>query len=206
MGSLSAYEAASIVLGVGTLVLNTAVFGLLIWQLKLLRRQVTDSSRSLDLATREAAAENIRQRKQTTLDFIGTTIEKQHDLFGRLKTDAQFMEKASNRDTVEYLVVRDYLSYLEDLSVGVNMEVFDREVVDRSIGGRIIRVWFELYGDWIQRERADLASERLYEEVETLAKSLKASRDGAAMPQVPDEQTPDHATHSTSRPAAQGRT
>ncbi|WP_167769073.1 DUF4760 domain-containing protein [Nocardia sp. CS682] len=174
-------------LGAGALVLNTAVFGLLIWQLKLLRRQVADSSRSLDLATSEAAAENVRQRKQTTLDFIGTTIEKQHDLFGRLKTDAQFMEKASDRDTVEYLVVRDYLSYLEDLSVGVNMEVFDREVVDRSIGGRIIRVWFELYGDWIQRERTDLDSDRLYEEVEALAKSLKASRDAADRSRVPAE-------------------
>ncbi|QBS45132.1 hypothetical protein DMB37_38680 [Nocardia sp. CS682] len=187
MGSVSTYEAASLVLGAGALVLNTAVFGLLIWQLKLLRRQVADSSRSLDLATSEAAAENVRQRKQTTLDFIGTTIEKQHDLFGRLKTDAQFMEKASDRDTVEYLVVRDYLSYLEDLSVGVNMEVFDREVVDRSIGGRIIRVWFELYGDWIQRERTDLDSDRLYEEVEALAKSLKASRDAADRSRVPAE-------------------
>ena len=170
------YELWSLAVAAVSFGLNIAVFGLLYWQLRLLGRQVTDSRESLELATNEAAMAHTRARQQATLDFIASTIEKQHDLFGRLRNDPQFLDKAHDRDTHEYLILRDYLSYLEDLSVGVNMSIFDKEVVDRSIGGRIIRARFGPYAEWIEWERRELDSPRLYEELEYLAKELSAAR------------------------------
>ena len=84
--NLTTYEWWSVGLGAAALTLNGGVFGLLFWQLTLLGRQVSDSGKSLTLATKEAATEHERQRQQATLDFIGATIEKQHELFGKLKT------------------------------------------------------------------------------------------------------------------------
>ena len=76
------------------------------------------------------------------------------------------------RDSLEFLTLRDYLYYLENLCVGVNMGILDREVIDRSMGAYIQGAW-RLYESWILRERENL-QRIVYDELEACAKELAA--------------------------------
>ncbi|MFG1797787.1 DUF4760 domain-containing protein [Nocardia sp. NPDC049149] len=150
--------------------LLVAVCGL-IWQVRVFAHQVSESRLALDRATKETVDENIRQRQRATLDFIGTTIERQHALYTKINSDSGFLSKASDHDRQEFLDLRSYLGYLENIAAGVNMDIFDQDVVDRTVGNRLIRAW-ERYGEWIRHARLFQNDERLYEELENLVKRL----------------------------------
>ncbi|MRH88340.1 DUF4760 domain-containing protein [Nocardia sp. SYP-A9097] len=150
--------------------LLVAVCGL-IWQVRVFAHQAKGSRLAIDRATKETIDENIRQRQRSTLDFIGTTIERQHALYTKINSDPNFLSKASDHDRQEFMDLRSYLGYLENIAAGVNMGIFDRDVVDRTVGNRLIRAW-ERYGDWIQDVRRLQHNGRLYEELESLVKKL----------------------------------
>jgi hypothetical protein len=151
-------------------VVSTLVLLLLVKQIKLLSRQLDD-------ATRQAASENARQRKQATIEFIAATFDKLHEFYNSIPApgspkQVEFAGRAMERDTLEYLTLRDYLHYLEDLCVGVNMGILDREAIDRSMGARIQAAW-RLYEHWILCER-DHLQRIVYDELEACAKDLAA--------------------------------
>ncbi|WP_157110719.1 DUF4760 domain-containing protein [Nocardia anaemiae] len=118
--------------------LHVAVCGL-IWAVPVFAHQAKESRLALDRGTQEIIAENIRQRQRATLDFIGTTIERQHALYTRINADPDFLTKASNPELEEFMALRSYLGYLENIAAGVNMSIFDQVVVDRTVGSRLVR-------------------------------------------------------------------
>ncbi|MFF0492511.1 DUF4760 domain-containing protein [Nocardia sp. NPDC004068] len=152
--------------------LLVAVCGL-IWQVRVFAHQVKESHSALNRGTQEAIEENIRQRQRATLDFIGTTIERQHALYTRINADPDFLTKASDHTRKEFMDLRSYLGYLENIAAGVNLGIFDQTVVDRTVGSRLVRAW-ERYGVWIQETREFQDNRRLFEELEHLAEKLPA--------------------------------
>ena len=166
---MTVYETASLSVSILALVVSTIVLVFLAKQISLLSRQVED-------ATKQADGENERQRKQATMNFMSITVGKLQDLYRSVPSSGsprqpEFAEKAMERDSAEFLALRDYLHFMEDLCVGVNMDILDREVVRRSLGGRITSAW-ELYEKWIVRERDEL-KRPIYDELEDCAKELR---------------------------------
>jgi hypothetical protein len=72
-----------------------------------------------------------------------------------------------------------FLNYFEDLATGVNMGVFDFDVVNRVSGSRIMRSW-EDYGNWVRAERATLQQPSLFIELERLAADVRKARSSTA--------------------------
>lgn len=167
---MTTYESLSLAVSVLAFTVSFVVLLLLIKQIKLLSRQ-------LDNATKQAASENERQRKQATMEFIAATISKIDEFYNSVPppgspNQAEFAQKAMKRDSLEFLTLRNYLHYLEDLCVGVNMRILDQEVIDRSMGAHIQGAW-RLYESWILRER-DSLQRIVYDELEACAKELAA--------------------------------
>jgi hypothetical protein len=86
-----------------------------------------------------------------------------------------FLKKADERSSDEFVALRDYLNMLENLLVGVNMEVFDIEIIDRTSGARIMRAW-NWYKDWIRRERTRTGQHTLWTELEEGASKIERRR------------------------------
>lgn len=154
---MSTYELTSAILAGISLVVSTAVFVLLIKQLRLLSQQVTDARHAIEFSTAQSEAESLRQARQATMDFMAGTISKLQELSGKIppagsSRQSAFLHDAMVRDSTSFLAVRDYLNYLEDVCVGTNMRIFDADVVRRSMGGRLRRAWVA-YEPWILEER-----------------------------------------------------
>jgi hypothetical protein len=169
---MTTYEFLSATLAGLALVVSTVVLILLVKQLRLLSQQVSDARQAIDFATAQAEIESQRRRRQATMEFISSTMSKLQDFYQRVPASGSgkhegFLASAMVRDSEEFSSLRDYLNYLEDLSVGVNMEIFDGQVVYRSIGGRIKRAW-RAYEQWVIVERRVVAPS-LYTELESCA-------------------------------------
>ena len=178
--AMTRYEGLSLTLAVLGLIISTVVLVLLLLQLRLLARQVADSREALDLSTKESEAENRRRQQRATIDFIAYTIAKSQEMYDLIPVAGsrlvdQFRESAVVRDSPAFRALRNYLNYFESISVAVNLEIFDIEVVNRSIGGRIVRTW-DLYEDWILSERVSLATPAIDNDFERCAATLRDMR------------------------------
>lgn len=85
---------------------------------------------------------------------------------------SDFAERAMRSDSREFLAVRNYLNFLEDLCSGVTLNVFDEQVIFRSIGGRLSRAW-HTFNTWIMAEREKL-DQVLFEELEATVAAYDA--------------------------------
>ncbi|MGS2809296.1 DUF4760 domain-containing protein [Nocardia sp. MW-W600-9] len=153
---------------VGTLIL--AVCGL-IYQVRVFAHQANESRLAVERSTDEAVEENRRQCRRATLDFIASTIEHQHALYRRIHGDPDFRSKAIHEGQQEYMDLRSYLGYLENIAAGVRMGIFDKEVVDRTIGSRLINAWRDNH-DWVAALRNAKGNHRLFEELQLLVEAL----------------------------------
>lgn len=167
---VTTYEAATLSVSVLAFIVSTVVLLLLVKQIKLLSQQVND-------AAKQAQSENERQRKQATMDFVSATLSKLQELFNSLPASGSpqepvFLRKAMVRDSLEFLALRNYLNYLEDLCIGVNMEIIDQEVIRRSMGARIRNAW-RLYESWIVQER-EILQRPVFDELEACARVFTA--------------------------------
>ncbi|WP_280417804.1 DUF4760 domain-containing protein [Nocardia carnea] len=153
---------------IATFVLGCAGF---IWQIRIFTHQVKESRLAVERATEEAIEENRRQCRRYTLEFIGNTIARQYDLYSKVHADDGFLERAKVPNSEEYMGLRSYLGYLENIAAGVNMGIFDQEVVDHTAGARLIKAW-EQYSGWVEAVREAQGNKRMYEELEVLVRRL----------------------------------
>jgi hypothetical protein len=133
-------------------------------------------------ARKDAAAENERQRRQATFDFLARTASEAIRTYSLVPPNGtttesigSFLKKVENRETAEFFALRGYLNLLENLLAGVNMKVLDEEVMQRTSASRILRAW-EAFGAWIQKERVAVRQPRLWIEIEQFADRVKADR------------------------------
>ena len=145
----------------------------------------------LILLKRQVALDHDRRRKQATLDWALTAFERQwkhanelpqfHDL-------PAFRDYASQPDLPDRehrpnVVIGEWLDMMEDLAAGVNLGIYDIEVIDTILGLRTIRGWQNLKV-WIDRRRKTRSQPTLYSEFEALARALYKSRAEGKTPTV----------------------
>ncbi|WP_162140639.1 DUF4760 domain-containing protein [Nocardia cyriacigeorgica] len=153
---------------VATFILGCAGF---VWQIRIFAHQAQESRAALVRATQEAIEENQRQCRRHTLEFIGNTIARQYDLYSKVHADDGFLERAMVPNSEEYMGLRSYLGYLENIAAGVNMGIFDEKVVDHTAGARLIKAW-DQYSEWVEAVRKTQGNRRMYEELEILVRRL----------------------------------
>jgi hypothetical protein len=174
------YEILSLTTAVLGLIVSTVVLLLLLGQLRLLAQQVKDSREALDLSTAEAEAENRRRRQRATVEFIAATLAKLEDNYDRVPAAgserlADFLNEARIRDSSDFRALRNYLNNLQSLAVGVNLEIFDIDVVSRTVGGRIVRTW-NYYEGWILEERKVIQAPKLFRDLELCAATIRSAQ------------------------------
>jgi Domain of unknown function (DUF4760) len=155
----------------GVLVNIVAVL-LVLQQVRLLRRQVKDGRE-------DVLNENDRLKKQATFDFLARTTAEVRQLYSAvppsgssLESIKAFLHRVEDRTSEEFFALRGYLNLLENLLAGVNMNVFDEEVIKRTSGSRIRRAWND-YETWIRNERRTTDHENLWKELEEQAIKLQ---------------------------------
>jgi hypothetical protein len=130
--------------------------------------------------------EQARLKRQSTLEFIATTMERVYDLGGAMPQSGDipatmaFIEKArSSPETMRIFQV--YFNYHESLAAGSNCGIFDIEVIYRVRGTTIIRM-AELYHDFVEELRAASNHPERYREIDKLAKRLLEYEKGSGRP------------------------
>jgi hypothetical protein len=146
----------------------------LAWQLVLLRVQIKQAKDAF-------VTEQARVRRQSTLEFIATTLERRQALGRDVPSEldktavAKFLEEAK-ADRRVHRRLDDYLNYFEMVATGVNNEIFDIDVIDRASGTIIVRVE-ETYRDFVRDVREREAAPTIWKETQALATAIRARRD-----------------------------
>lgn len=177
---MSTYETLSVIVAALALPVSTVVLILLIQQIRLLARQVDDARQAINSSTLETEQENKRKRERATIQFIAATMAKLDETYDQVPASgsdaiAAFIDKAAVRESAEFRALRNYLNYIEDLSVGINLGVFDPEILNRTIGPRMLRAW-DAYEAWILKERNDLGFPSLFSDLENCSKVIRELR------------------------------
>ncbi|WP_433221418.1 DUF4760 domain-containing protein [Dactylosporangium sp. CS-047395] len=163
-------DAVSAIAAVAALIVNIVFLALLVKQLRLLQRQINDASEAF-------ATEQLRVKRQSTLEHLAATMEHRRLVSSEVPSDTdiqavkQFTRDADSNSPRGRLL-RNYLNFYEDLAAGINAEVFDIEVVARTSGTIIVRV-FDAYKDFIDRVRQATGHNLAYVEMEYLAQALE---------------------------------
>jgi hypothetical protein len=132
-------------------------------------------------AGRAQQEEWVRQRKRATIEFLTSTMALNRSLkaelpyLDRTAAKAMVLIERANDDLQVEQAIRAYLDYLENVATGVNEGVLDIAVVDRANGGRIVDM-AQNYRSYIDRRRIALDDEKLYIELEELAKVIRVRR------------------------------
>ncbi|MEU7866380.1 DUF4760 domain-containing protein [Dactylosporangium sp. NPDC049140] len=155
---------------VAALVVNIVFLALLVKQLRLLQQQITDASESF-------VAEQVRIKRQATLAHIAATMEHRRRVSSEVPPDTdpeavrEFTRDADSNSPNGRLL-RNYLNFYENLAAGINIGVFDIDVVARTSGTIIVRV-YDAYKDFIVRFREANRHDLAYVEMEELAEALR---------------------------------
>lgn len=112
-------------------------------------------------------ADHDRRKKQATLEYINSISPVYRDMKNMIVS--QFGNDVLTKENVSVILndpekkisVMDYLNGLEHLCVGVNSNVFDKEIFYRMSGTRIIKTLdiFNIYIQEIQRQNPTAYSE-----------------------------------------------
>lgn len=131
-------------------------------------------------ASKGQEKDHLRQRQQATLDWASVNFERQYVEESGLPELHDFeacrayaanpldLDSKANREIVHWIEM------MEDLATGVNIEVYDRMVVERLIGPRVMRGWRN-FAPWVYTRRALKQQDTLYCEFERLAKDIYAT-------------------------------
>jgi hypothetical protein len=163
-----------------TLAVSTTIIGLAIngiglifvaTQVVLARRQLQDN---IDLSTREA----LRLKRQATIDFYMSTIQKVNEWRSLLPDEwdkpavEKYVDKAYGHGGKNELhVLAAYLQYLEALAVAVRSGIYDLDVLNSIIGSRIINIC-ENYQPFFDKRRAEVGTSKAYENLEWLGNEI----------------------------------
>ncbi len=145
----------------------------LVAQIRLLRGQV-------EQAKEVYVAEHRRSRRQSTLEFLSSTMEQRHSMYNKTPyatkpEEVQAFLERLDQDADAKSTIRLYLNYFELLACGVLDEIFDIEVVDRVLGSVIISVQNN-YEPLISHLRTTTNQPLLYRELSALAQVLLERR------------------------------
>ncbi len=133
---MSAFERLSIVVAVSGLAINLVAFVGLIWQVRILVRQLRQDREATD-------RDHDRRQRQATLDFYAVTLDKMAELRSTLPYDRdeagirEMLSRVTGEDDEIGKAITEYLSLFELLATGVRTGVFDLPVLNRAAGGRI---------------------------------------------------------------------
>jgi hypothetical protein len=176
---MSLFENASFDVALGAASASVLTLGFLAWQVQFARKVQ-------EFATRQAKDEFDQLKRRATMDFIAgtmTRLEQLYDLLppARSPDEVKFVANAMTKGSPEFLAVRNYLNYLEVIAVAVNNEIFDKETVQRSIGGRMRRA-LHTYEGWIKQEQDHIHETRLYLELMVYVRDLSPEMGGVPGP------------------------
>jgi hypothetical protein len=170
---MTQFERLTVIAGFVGIFINVILLGAFVWQLRVLGKQV-------DQASTATNRDHERRRKQATIDFYASTLQKRAELRTTLPYDRDsagilvLIEQASVDDKLGKMIT-EYLNLFELLAAGVNTDVFDFSVVERVAGGRIMAI-ARNYSPWIEWRRKLLENPRLYLELELLAEWVEKHR------------------------------
>jgi hypothetical protein len=167
-------------LAVSTTIIGLAINGIgLIFiavQVVLARRQLRDNN---DLS----AKENMRIKRQATIDFYMATMEKVAtwrsilpDDWDGPQIDAYTKSLYSGRhDKEKMLVLASYLAFWETLAVAIRAGIYDLAVFDSIAGSRILNIC-DNYQNFFVARRKEVGSNLAYVNLEWLAAELQIFR------------------------------
>ncbi|NUT38077.1 MAG: DUF4760 domain-containing protein [Hamadaea sp.] len=164
-------------------VTNIVVFGVLLWQLRVLRSQITQTGHATLL-------DHDRRRKQATIEFYATTLHQQRQLREVLPHDREsgkvdrVVRRALAGDDTLNKAIADYLTLHNLIAVSVRSDVFDVSVIDHIFGGRLMQLEAN-YRAWVTHARESLNYPTMYSDIEWLAGEVARRRGIARM--MPDE-------------------
>ena len=130
----------------------------------------------LVLMYRTFKADHDRRKKQSTLEF-GSQLRRfiQPQKKQILKKYGNNIINIDELDEEYINLIREYLEVVEDLSVGVNTEIYDLDIVNRMYGNFLINM-YEKCAPYIKKRRIEEGLNSLYEEYERLVFMLKGLR------------------------------
>lgn len=153
-------------------------------QVVLARRQLREN---LSQATSEAA----RIRRQATVEFYMSTMQKVSEWRSVLPADwdKQQIEAFTNRiyrrgGESKKLVLASYLAYFEALAVAVRAGIYDITVLDAIAGARILNI-SENYQRFFALRREEVGTVHAYRNLEWLAHSIGELRHSAGYENAP---------------------
>jgi hypothetical protein len=155
------------------LTVSAATFVFLIVQVSLARKQLRQAQSSFE-------AEQLRSKRQSTLEFLAATIERKQEFVKVLPHEldfrrvSRFKNKLRKSEDARRLLW-NYLNYFEAIATGVNSGIYDLETVSRIDGSTIVRV-FETYKDIISNSRRVDDNPGMYIEMEILAVQLRKAK------------------------------
>jgi hypothetical protein len=122
-------------------------------------------------------ADHERRKKQSTIEYMN----KIRDIYRPIDTKLtqKHGSKALNPediDEADMADMREFLSVLEHLSVGVNSYVYDILLVNRMSGTFLLDT-LDKVKPYIKYSRKERSSKTLYEEFENMCKDIKSLRD-----------------------------
>lgn len=168
------FEAWSLIIAGGAAVTNIVVFGVLLLQLSYLRRQIRQAQESTEL-------DHGRRRRQATIEFYATTLDRLQRLREDLPHDRDsaaveaVTRRALSGDDEANKKIAAYLTMHNLVAVSVRSDVFDVVVIDHLFGGRLLALVAN-YGPWIEHTRRQLSYPTMYSDLEWLADQIAARR------------------------------
>jgi Domain of unknown function (DUF4760) len=121
-------------------------------------------------------ADHERQKKQSTIeDFGDAYLLCRYEIeakYGLEPITAEASSKIDN-DLEKCAAINKLLGTLEHVAVGVNVGVYDRDVVFRMSAGSMIRIRHQLH-HYIEHRRRVLSQPKLFNEYEKLTRDFEA--------------------------------
>jgi hypothetical protein len=132
-----------------------------------------------------ARAEYDWKRKNETIQFYHQVREANHEAGGMIRTrcgDDRLTQELLEENAELKRAVSTYLSLMERLALGINVEVYDYDVY-KSLFSDSTRTMYEKVTPYIDEKRRS-GSNALYVEYEKLAKRLQADYDSENRPEL----------------------
>lgn len=129
-------------------------------------------------STEEAKREHARQKRGATIQFFSEGHERVYAQ--RLKLESKLgpdiLLKPLSEDDIHRiesadelrLAIHHMMAFFENLSVGVNEDVFDLQTIDKLLGGQLIQAYHS-FMPYIRHFRVVNGSERFWDQFEALA-------------------------------------
>ena len=179
---VTSYEKWAVLTAVITVFVNAGLFIAFGFQLRLMRVQLQQASDATDRDHRQ-------RRMQATLEFVTATFDRMGSLRDRGLPELvraavePYTDRPLDMADKRNLLVREYLNGFEAFATGVNLGLYDIDVVNRLRGTMIIRSW-ALYEPWVTARRSLFSQASYYAELERLASDLSQLRRAGGQPDV----------------------